>query len=1171
MAHTDNVFRTIFHGITDPITIVRRDGDGEFRFEMGNRTAYEVGFFEASFVGRTASEVFPPDIAAAIETYFRNAVDARETVVFTGNIATNKGVFLGELSYIPIVEDDACVQLIVIAKDVTEKKRRERHLEESEQRYKSLFDRNPDAVFSIDRDGRFVSANRRASEITGLDPDRLIGSSFARLAHPEDLPIALERFEAVLSGKVGDIHIRVASALADDGFMHMKITTMPIYVNEEIVGLFGIAKDVTEVLQAQRELEESEQRYKSLFEQHPDAVFSFDRDGRIVSFNRQTCIISGYAAEQLAGQSILSFCHPDDAEHTLSHVRRVLSGEALSYEVRMMHNLTRTYFIMNVTNLPIVVNGDIVGVYAIARDVTPLRAAERELQDSQQRFKSLYDWNPDYIFSIDTDGFVTSFNLDAHPDVGEHVIGRRFYDFFAPEYREAALQHLPTVLSGRVTTIEATAIDGRQFDVTYTPIYVDGRVAGAYGIGKDVTTLRRTQRELSEREQMYRSLFDHNPDGVYTLDSEGRFVHLNQALPGVLDFPAEALPGMSFVPFVHPDDLAATMDHFGAALLGDVREYEIRARSGIDDTHYKTFAIKNMPIYINDEIKGVFGIAKDVTDWKKAQNDLVDSEERHRRLIELSPNPILVYSSRRMLYWNRAAMACFGVSGEASDCSVEDLIQTADGRSAELLERIVNGDDILEAEEVVLKRQGGAAFHAEVVGSRLEFDGQPASLLIVRDVSKRKKSEQLVEYMAYHDALTGLPNRSRFFQLVGNSLSPASPCGAMFFIDLDRFKLVNDTLGHGAGDRLLNEVSRRLQSVEGGLYSRQGGDEFTAYFPGADHAAAKKTALSLLSLLAEPYFVDGHELYVTPSIGISLYPSDSAEVETLIQQADAALYEAKETGGNTHTFFSAETEKDNALKLSLGNELRKAVANGDLFLCYQAKYDIRETRIVGVEALIRWKHREQGLIPPDRFIPFAEETGLILPIGDWVLRTACAQAKAWHDAGYPIPVSVNVSVRQFMQHAFVEQIDAALQATGLKPNYLNLEITESVPLMDLQSAVGKLDRIKALGVTISLDDFGSGYSSLNYIRQLPFDFVKIDRAFIQNIHRDAFHLSIVRSVVTIAHLLGKKVVAEGVETREHLELLLESECDEAQGYHLSRPLDADAFARLLTASLTRAC
>ncbi len=921
MAHTENVFKTIFHGIPDPITIVRRCDDGAFRFEMGNRTAYECGFFEESFVGQTAHQLFPPDIASSVEAYFRDAADTRGTVVFTGHIATKKGMFLGELSYIPIFEGDVCTKLIVIAKDITEKKLRERQLEESEQRYKSLFDHNPDAVFSIDREGRFVSANRRASEITGLDKDKLIGTVFARLAHPDDVPIAYERFHAVLSGEVGDIQIRVASDMVESGYMTMKITTMPVYVDGVIVGMFGIAKDVTEMLKAQRELEESEQRYKSLFE--------------------------------------------------------------------------------------------------------------------------------------------------------------------------------------------------------------------------------------------------HNPDGVYTLDMEGRFVHFNQVLPGILGFPAAELPGKSFVPFVHPDDLSATMEHYGAALSGEVREYEVRARNRRFPAQDKYFAIKNIPIYINGEIQGVFGIAKNITAWKKTQKDLIDSEERHRRLIELSPDPIVVYGKHRMLYWNRAATICFRNAGEDAfaDCLVQDLIPASDSRSTGLVERINDASEILEAEEVVLKRLDGTTFHAEVVGTRLEYDGHPASLLIVRDISKRKKSEQMVEYLAYHDALTGLPNRVRFYRLVEDSL--ASPCGALFFIDLDRFKLVNDTLGHRAGDLLLNEVSRRLQSVENGLFSRQGGDEFTAYFPGADRAEAKRTAYALLALLAEPYVVDGHELYVTPSIGISLYPGDSAEVETLIQQADAALYEAKESGGNTYMFFSADTEKRNAWKLSLGNELRKALANGDLFLNYQAKYDIRAMRIVGVEALVRWKHREQGIIPPDRFIPFAEETGLIMQIGDWVLRAACAQAKTWLDAGYAIPVSVNVSVRQFLQRTFVEQIDAALLDTGLDPNYLNLEITESVPLSDLQSVIEKLNRVKALGVTISLDDFGTGYSSLNYIRQLPFDFVKIDKSFIQNMHQDAFHLSIVRSVVSIAHLLGKKVVAEGVETLEHLELLIQSGCDEAQGYHLSRPLDTDAFERLL--------
>jgi len=1051
MAHSRDILEPVFHGITDPIAVIRPEGEGTFRFSMGNRACFEAGFFAESHLGKTISDIFPPDLASELERSYREAAREGKPVVFDKVVETRFGKIIGEISYYPIVEDGSCTALIVIAKDITERKRREAEIERQNLFYRTLLNGIEDAVFVANADAGIMQVNRAFEDLFGWTGAELIGLPFG--AYPfvharmrEESAGILRRLQA--GGRISNF---VTRRLRKDG------SEVDVSVSYSIIrdpngnadAIAGVYRDISEQKRRERLLEESEQRYKSLFEHNPDAVFSFDRDGNITSFNARTSAISGYPPERLSGRSILSFCHPEDVAGTSSLVGRALDGESVTYEVRILHHLTNDYFTMKVTNLPIVVNEEIVGVYAIAKDVTPLKSA---------------------------------------------------------------------------------------------------------------------QRELSESSQLYKSLFDHNPDGVYTLDPEGRFMSFNQAVPGILGFPAEELSGMSYIPFIHPEDLAATLENFTAALQGEAREYELRAKRNAED-QYRTLTIKNLPIYINGEIKGVFGIAKDITEWKKTRQDLIRSEERHRQLIELSPDPIVVLRQSGLLFWNRAAAECFRADDDRSFSrySMNDLIVPEDAdRAAALGDRIRTSGEIREPEEIRLRRLDGTAFHAEIVGTRLEYDAQPATLLIVRDIGKRKKSERLVEYMAYHDALTGLPNRLRFYRMVEERLS--APSGAMFFIDLDRFKLINDALGHRTGDHLLNEVSRRLKRIEDGVVSRQGGDEFTAFFPNADRAAAERTAASLLALLAEPYLIDGHELYVTPSIGISLFPGDSDDVETLIQQADAALYEAKNNGGNTFAFFSTETEKMNLHKLSLGNDLRKAPANDELFLCYQPKYDINDRRIVGAEALIRWRHPGKGLIPPDQFIPFAEETGLIIPIGEWVLRTACLQTKAWHDAGYRIAISVNLSVRQFMQHSFIEQIDAVLRETGLEPHYLNLEITESVPLLDLQAAVGKLEQIKKLGVAISLDDFGTGYSSLNYIRQLPFDFLKIDKSFIQNMHRDEFNTSIVRSVISIAHLMGKKVVAEGVETGEHLRLLQQSECDEAQGYYLSRPVDSSAFERLLAES-----
>jgi len=1170
-----------------------------------------------------------------------------------------------------------------IFRDIAEQRKNERLLAESEQRYKSLFDYNPDAVIALDKLGRFVSVNARAVEITGVPADVMEGMTFAPFVHPDDLAKAERNFSVSVSGAVGDIDVRIMSKTSADGYLHMRFTTMPMFVNGEVIGVYAVGKDITEMVKAQRELKTSEQRYKALFERNPDAVFSFDVQGNITSFNRNTQEFSGYAAEDLYGKSIVPFCHPDDVEHTLANVGRVLNGrETVNYEVRIWHNTRQEYFIMNVTNLPIEIDGEVVGVYAIAKDVSRLRAAERELQESEQRFKSLFEHNPDFVYSCDREGRVTSINQATLSGASAHqVVGQPYQVFVDPSYAPKSTENFEATLSGEVRRYEIVAVDGKEYDITNIPIYIDGRVTGVFGIAKDVSRLRqaerelyeseqrfkslfdhnpdfvysfdtegrltsmnkppalsmssdeamgnvfaaflaptelpkaienfaatlqgevrryevvsangleyditnipiyvnggvtgvfgiakdiselkRAQRELSESEQRYKSLFEHNPDGIFMLDREGRFYQFNEALPRILDIDAQELEGRPFAPFIHPDDMTETIAHFQAALRGEVRQYEVRAlRKRAGD--YGTFTVKNLPIVVNGEITAVYGIAKDITDFVLTRQELVESEERSRRLIELTPDLIFVQREGRLLFWNRAAAEALRAEDDERLAGVAagELIAREDAERAEaFMRRIEARGASKEPEEIVMRRLDGSTFYAEIVGTTMEYNGESALLVIARDISKRKKTEQLVEYMAYHDALTGLPNRLRFHQMVHDQLS--KPPGAMFFIDLDRFKLINDTLGHRTGDHLLNEVSRRLKSVEGGFVSRQGGDEFTAYFPGADRSKAERKAKELIDLLSEVYEVDGHELYVTPSVGISLYPQDSADVDVLIQQADTALYDAKEAGGNAFRFFCSETDQSNTFKMSLSGDLRKAISHNQLFLVYQPKYDLGNRRIVGAEALLRWKHPEKGIVPPDQFIPFAEETGLILPIGEWVLRTACAQAKAWRDEGYPLCMCVNLSVRQFLQHNFVEQLTEILEETGLEASSLNLEITETIPLLDLQAAIGKLHQIKDLGVTISLDDFGTGYSSLNYIRLLPFDFLKIDKSFIQNMHHDPFNTSIVQSVISIAHLMGKKVVAEGVETGEHYDMLKDSACDEAQGYFLSRPIEADRFEALI--------
>ncbi len=452
----------------------------------------------------------------------------------------------------------------------------------------------------------------------------------------------------------------------------------------------------------------------------------------------------------------------------------------------------------------------------------------------------------------------------------------------------------------------------------------------------------------------------------------------------------------------------------------------------------------------------------------------------------------------------------------------------------------------------------------------------PLLLQRLRHVLATQMAEKQIKHLAYHDTLTGLPNRVLFHDRLQQGLSQARrenyTMGVMF-IDLDRFKIINDTLGHDVGDELLKAVAQRLKNSirQGDTVVRLGGDEFTIILPVINKAEdAAVVAQKILTTLAEPFLLMQQELHITSSIGISLYPDDGDDTQTLIKNADIAMYRAKELGKDNYQFYTADLNARALENIQLENALRHALARDELVLHYQPQIDVESGRIVGMEALIRWNHPELGMVPPERFIPIAEESNLIIPIGEWVLHSACAQARQWRDAGYPpLRMAVNLSAQQFRQKNLLEPIFRALRSNGYEPEHLELEITESLIMQGAGKTIAILEEISEAGIRISLDDFGTGYSSLSYLKRFPIDTVKIDRSFIRDIHTDPNDAAITRAIIAMSHSLKLSVIAEGVETEDQLAFLREQGCDEYQGYFFSQPRPAEELTELLAQSASR--
>lgn len=439
-----------------------------------------------------------------------------------------------------------------------------------------------------------------------------------------------------------------------------------------------------------------------------------------------------------------------------------------------------------------------------------------------------------------------------------------------------------------------------------------------------------------------------------------------------------------------------------------------------------------------------------------------------------------------------------------------------------------------------------------------------------RDITAQRENEARIQYLAHNDELTGLPNRSAFQEQLTHAIRQSQRHGrplALLFIDLDRFKNINDTLGHGEGDHLLQEVARRLRNClrESDTLARWGGDEFTAMLEEFDSANdVALAARRVLDSLSIPYLVNGRELVITASVGISTYPDDGQDVQALLKSADIAMYRAKESGKNNFQYYAPQMNVHTVERLTMEANLRRALEREEFLLHYQPKIDLRTGTVSGAEALIRWQHPDMGLVPPMQFIPLAEETGLIEPMGAWVLRTACAQAMAWQSQGLQrLRMAVNISGRQFAQGVLLEEVIGVLDSTGLDPDLLELEITESMLMHDPDKTVAQLNELKAIGIHLAIDDFGTGYSSLSYLKRFPVSSLKIDRSFVRDVPFDPDDVAITLAIVGLAHNLRIRVTAEGVETEAQRAFLRRHGCDEIQGYLIGRPLPAHELAPML--------
>lgn len=578
-----------------------------------------------------------------------------------------------------------------------------------------------------------------------------------------------------------------------------------------------------------------------------------------------------------------------------------------------------------------------------------------------------------------------------------------------------------------------------------------------------------------------------------------------------------------------------------------------------------------------DGSNAVQGSWLDITEIHTTQSRLHEREQLLRKIIETEPECVkLLDADGIILEINPAGLGMLQSEDPGEIVGKSALEFVAPEYKTRLLSsigRVLSGEPaILEMDIIGLQgRRRRVETHAAPLYGP---DGRVSSLLMVtRDISERANAESQVHYLAHYDLLTGLPNRALYRDRLLQAMAQAKRTDtllAVMFLDIDHFKDINDTLGHAVGDQLLKEISQRIRGCvrETDTVARFGGDEFGLIQTNLNTVEATADLASrLVEVISDAFHIDGHEIYTAASIGVTIYPFDDHNAEDLLKNADMAMYKAKREGRSRYQFYIAELNQVIQRRAAIERDLRVALQKDQFHLHYQPQLDLVSGKVVGVEALLRWQHPERGDISPVEFIPVAESTGLILSIGDWVLRTACKQARAWQDKGLdPVRVAINLSAVQFRQKNLQETITQALSETGLEPCWLEIELTESLIMKDVRTTVETLNNLHALGIQISVDDFGTGYSSLSYLTRFPISKIKLDKSFVRDVDKKD-GAAIARTVITLGHSLNMRVIAEGVETEAQLKFLREHACNEVQGYYFSRPMPPGAIERMLRGAL----
>ncbi len=880
----------------------------------------------------------------------------------------------------------------------------------------------------------------------------------------------------------------------------------------------------------------------------------------------------------------LRVIHPDDREWVIRQTAdSARSGGEVDYEYRIIDAHEELHWVRDRGCLILDGNGKVVCREGVMLDITVQKQTEEALRQSEERYRNLFENANDIIYVHDLNGTYLSMNQAAERVFGytrEEAMKLNMSQIVAPEHLAIANKKLLEKVEGDSTQtayeVDCIRKDGSRItlEINSTLITKDGAPVAVQGIARDTTERKLDEEELRESEERYRDLFENANDLIYTHDLRGNFTSLNQAGERITGYTRDEALTMNIAQVVAPESLANAREMTAKKLAADsstTYEIDVIAKDGRRvalELSTRLIQKKGLPI-------GVQGIGRDITERRRTEEALRVSEELYRNLGEgishqvwtSDPNGQFDYVNNRMLeYFQKSGDAILG-SGWHDVVHPDDLLTCIRRWQHSLLT-----GEFFEVEFRLRRHDGEYRWHKARANAGYDADGKITKWFGTNtDIDSQKQTEEKLNFYARHDTLTSLPNRAEFMRHLKAAIERGnaneSVRFAVLFLDLDRFKVINDSLGHVVGDKLLKAIAERLfaQVRPGDVVARLGGDEFTILLNRTGvHQDVINVAERVQRELAKPFQIDGYEVFTSASIGIIVSDEIMREPEDFLRDADSAMYRAKESGKARYEVFDSEMHVRNMNQLRIETDLRHAVDRGELEALYQPIVDLFDGTICEFEALIRWRHPEHGLILPDEFVGAAEETGLIVPIGTWMLGEACRQVSKWQDRSTrPLSVSVNLSAKQLMHPSLMEHIRQLLDETGLEPGQLKLEVTESTVMEHSERSLNVLEELSSLGISLSTDDFGTGYSSLSYLQRFPFDRLKIDRSFIDKMNKDEKSAAIVKTILMLGENLGIDVVAEGIETEEQLERLRILGCRLGQGYLFSKPVTATDARKLV--------